>query len=217
MKSFFVFLLVVAVAGTSATAWADETCSKYAQYRGAMLAQHVVCRFSLKPEMIEPMTPEWVKAWVDAHNQFRARAPGATPALPKVTWSAEMARVAAVYASQCVFEHSLNANGIDGYAYVGENLNLFSSNTTAKPIPAFASNVVTAWFNELHAFPADVRALNYSKVGHYTQIVWRNTKAIGCAVAKCPSVSPTPTSLKNNLLTVCMYGPGGNIVGQKPY
>lgn len=44
--------------------------------------------------------------------------------------------------------------------------------------------------------------------GHYTQIVWRDTKSVGCARAKC----------KNNwMFVICSYYPVGNIDGEKPY
>ena len=46
--------------------------------------------------------------------------------------------------------------------------------------------------------------------GHYTQVVWRNTTKIGCAIYTCPGFQYGST-------VVCDYGPGGNIGGQSPY
>ena len=43
--------------------------------------------------------------------------------------------------------------------------------------------------------------------GHYTQIVWKNTKKVGCAMIECNGTSTW----------VCQYDPPGNWVGQKPY
>jgi hypothetical protein len=43
--------------------------------------------------------------------------------------------------------------------------------------------------------------------GHYTQIVWRNTKSVGCAVARGKGVE----------VWVCNYDPPGNYAGQRPY
>jgi pathogenesis-related protein 1 len=43
--------------------------------------------------------------------------------------------------------------------------------------------------------------------GHYTQIVWRNTKAVGCAVGGKGARE----------VWVCDYDPPGNYVGQRPY
>ena len=46
--------------------------------------------------------------------------------------------------------------------------------------------------------------------GHYTQVVWRASVKIGCAIVDCPNVTFHSTVL-------CDYAPGGNIQGQKPY
>ncbi|BBN13809.1 hypothetical protein MPTK1_6g06560 [Marchantia polymorpha subsp. ruderalis] len=43
---------------------------------------------------------------------------------------------------------------------------------------------------------------------HYTQVVWRDTAALGCGSATCPSGA---------LFVVCSYDPPGNVVGQLPY
>ena len=44
-------------------------------------------------------------------------------------------------------------------------------------------------------------------VGHYTQIIWRNTRRVGCAFSR---------KGKQDYL-VCRYHPAGNVVGRKPY
>ena len=46
-----------------------------------------------------------------------------------------------------------------------------------------------------------------SVCGHYTQIVWRSTYEVGCAVARGGGRE----------VWVCEYSPPGNVVGQKPY
>jgi len=43
--------------------------------------------------------------------------------------------------------------------------------------------------------------------GHYTQVVWRDTKELGCAVAR----------RGNREIWVCEYAPPGNYVGERPY
>ncbi|MEO7138026.1 MAG: CAP domain-containing protein [Gemmatimonadales bacterium] len=45
--------------------------------------------------------------------------------------------------------------------------------------------------------------------GHYTQLVWRATREVGCALNSCPGPA-FPNSI------VCNYGPGGNS-GGPPY
>jgi uncharacterized protein YkwD len=45
-------------------------------------------------------------------------------------------------------------------------------------------------------------------IGNYTQVVWADTKEVGCGKAEC----------SNRLVViVCNYNPPGNIIGEKPY
>ena len=48
----------------------------------------------------------------------------------------------------------------------------------------------------------------------YTQVVWRDTQKLGCAVQRCPEFGGT---LLDFDLLVCNYSPGGNLPGQRPY
>ena len=52
--------------------------------------------------------------------------------------------------------------------------------------------------------------------GHYTQVVWRDTRQVGCASVVCNSNSPFQGHPQWRIW-VCDYAPPGNYVGQKPY
>jgi hypothetical protein len=54
-------------------------------------------------------------------------------------------------------------------------------------------------------FPKVSRSGNWQAVGHYTQMVWRTTTALGCAAA---------TGSDGLTRLVCHYAPTGNIIGQ---
>jgi len=72
--------------------------------------------------------------------------------------------------------------------------------------PASPEQVVNAW-------AAESRNYDYSSnkcrgvCGHYTQVVWRDTKEVGCAVARGGGQE----------IWVCNYDPPGNWIGQRPY
>ena len=72
--------------------------------------------------------------------------------------------------------------------------------------------MVAAWTDEKRlffpgAFPNVSRSGNWADVAHYTQIIWRDTSEVGCAMAH--------SSFRE--VWVCQYSPPGNVVGQRPY
>ncbi len=56
-------------------------------------------------------------------------------------------------------------------------------------------------------FPEISRTGNWADVGHYTQVIWRDTKEVGCAVA----------TTRGNDVLVCRYWPAGNVWGARAY
>lgn len=48
---------------------------------------------------------------------------------------------------------------------------------------------------------------NRHPVGHYTQMVWRETTELGCGQSQCDGT----------LIVACNYDPPGNVIGHKPY
>ena len=145
------------------------------------------------------------EAYLTAHNAVRTQAtPTPSPALEPLTWFAQAEQVAQVWANNCRFEHN------PGRGNLGENLYASSSEST----PA---KVVQAWAAEAPSYDyAGNRCASGAVCGHYTQLVWRATKQVGCASARCTRNSPLP-GFSTWYLYVCDYAPPGNFVGQRPY
>ena len=128
------------------------------------------------------------KAILSLHNGYRAE-----HCVPALTWSAELAAAAQRWAENCWIGHDSKRG------HIGENIAWGGDRS--------ASSAVDAWYKE-------VKVYNYAKPGfasstaHFTQMVWKDTKQIGCGVAKC--------YLGTVRLWVCRYGPTGNWAGKYP-
>jgi pathogenesis-related protein 1 len=165
-------------------------------------------RGAVSPNVDQPASPPandpFAAAFVDAHNLHRAQvSPPADPPLPPVRWSEKLAAVAQAVADRCKFEHSDNE--------YGENL----SARTDRGEPAA---IVASWAGEAKDYDHKRnRCAPGAVCGHYTQVVWRKSTAIGCAVARCPGAGPFGGGVSEWFLGVCNYSPPGNFKGERPY
>lgn len=141
-------------------------------------------------------------AALDVHNRARA-AVGVAPLVWDDTLAAHAAAYARVLAETGVMRH---ADQPQGGAHEGENL--FSGTAGAYRY----DEMVALWVDERRQFvnrptPDFSTTGRWQDVAHYTQIVWRGTARVGCALA---------TGQRDDFL-VCRYAPAGNVVGQKAY
>ena len=135
----------------------------------------------------------------DAHNAVR------TPLnIPKLEWSDALGGFAQQWADYlatengCQLQHRPNS-GPWGQKY-GENIFWTSASTTM-------TEATSAWSAEAGHYD---HATNTCAgiCGHYTQMVWADTRYLGCGVAACPG---------GGEMWVCNYDPRGNHYGQAPY
>ena len=115
--------------------------------------------------------------------------------------SPELAATAQAWAQRCVFEHSSTD--------LGENL-------SARTDQADPAQIVAAWAAEAQHYDYKRNRCESGQIcGHYTQVVWRGTQQIGCAVARCSNAGPFGGGPWFNW--VCNYDPPGNWQGERPY
>ncbi len=156
-------------------------------------------------------SPLWTAADVDgrllaAHNAERQRL-GIAP----LKWNPRLAQKAAVWAEELTtmdgLEHSDDADYDDsGGEIEGENL---WRGTKGFYTP---EQMVNLWVDERKIFvngpfPRNSTTGRWRDVGHYTQLIWRSTTEVGCAIA----------ASKDDEVLVCRYVEGGNVIGEKPY
>jgi uncharacterized protein YkwD len=144
------------------------------------------------PAFAEGPTAAEQQTMLSLHNSYRAQ-----HCVPALTWSAELAASAQKWAEKCWIGHSPRGKSArDRYS---ENIAWGGDRT--------AGSAVDAWYKEVDKY-------NYgspgfaSSTGHFTQMIWKNTKQIGCGVSSCYFGAIR--------VWVCHYTPQGNWAGQFP-
>jgi len=129
------------------------------------------------------------KDMLQQHNLYRCM-----HNVPLFTWSDAIARNAQKYADSTggKMKHSSRASrqNVGGFRSLGENL-------------AFGGTFVGGvrrWYDEIKNTNKGLVSSFSGSTGHYTQIVWKSSTAIGCGTS--------------GSLLVCQYGEAGNYQGQ---
>jgi len=117
--------------------------------------------------------------------------------LPPLVWNESLVEFARSYAQErandCKLQHSHSP---------GKGENIARSPGILSPEKA-----VEMWVAEEPNY--DYGSNTCKKVcGHYTQVVWKDTKSIGCARSNCQN---------RGTFVTCNYYPPGNVGGRKPY
>lgn len=147
-----------------------------------------------------------------AHNTVRSDL-----GLPRVAWSDELAVFAREWAQYLA---DRNGCGMLHRPSKGKNAQLYGENlywASAIRLPNGARKVqnisprqvVSSWVSERRHYDHAQKRCRWGKsCGHYIQVVWKNTRRIGCGMATCSDMSQ---------IWVCNYDPPGNYRGQAPY
>ncbi len=134
------------------------------------------------------------------HNHYRAEV-----GVPPLTWSDTLANHAQEWANYLASQGGQTLEHSQGHDE-GENLWIGTSGHFNY------ADMIGMWGDERQFFVSgtfpDVSSTgSWFDVGHYTQIVWRDTTEVGCAMA----------SAGGNDILVCRYNPVGNYIGRSVY
>lgn len=132
--------------------------------------------------------PAGMETLLESHNRKRKR-----HCAKALEWSAKLAEVAQGWADAlqkrgCPLEHNKTE--------YGENL----ASGTASIMTA--ERAVDIWYEENALYEYGPNEPS-SETGHFTQVVWRNSRRLGCGTATCG----------DKRLWVCNYDPPGNMKG----
>lgn len=134
-----------------------------------------------------------IEAILAEHNKYRAEV-----GVPPLQWSENLAASAQQWANHLAVTGTFNQ-----HSGAGENL----ANSTAGAYSV--TQLIDLWGNEKQyfkngIFPDVSTTTDWKNIGHYTQVIWRNTREVGCGLA----------SGHGNDVLVCQYNPAGNFIGQ---
>jgi len=137
-----------------------------------------------------------------SHNRERA-----TLGLRPMHWNAGLAQGAQEWAEHLArtgrFEHSPD---LPGQPLLGENI------WGGTPGAYQPEGMVGLWIEEKRhfqsgIFPAVSTTDRVGDISHYTQVVWSDTREVGCGLAEAAGEE----------ILVCRYNSPGNIRGRKPF
>lgn len=131
---------------------------------------------------------------LSTHNDWRREL-----GLKDLRWSGVLAESAQAWSDQlaeiCEMVHSTDRD-------YGENL-AWSAGRRLSP-----DRVVNLWGHEKKHYDHKTNTCAENQIcGHYTQIVWADTREVGCGHSICGGAE----------VWVCHYHPQGNIRGKRPY
>lgn len=141
----------------------------------------------------------WEQAILERHNEVRA-----LHCVPEVTWNEEAAAFAQSWAEGLCPTMTLMHSMGSGF---GENLYMSWGTGSETDLEQSAVGAVTGWYDEIEDY-------NYANpgfaqgTGHFTQVVWEGSTAVGCGIATC-NVSQWTV-----VVVSCNYSPPGNYTNQ---
>jgi len=158
--------------------------------------------------------PQKFSGILSSHNQVRAK-----HNVQALTWSNSLAQYAQQWVNNlaqtqnCEMLHRPHDSDGEFQQIHGENLFWASAIEMAdgknQQQQFTPREIVKAWAEEEHFYNYQTNECQVGQdCGHYTQMVWHESKQVGCAIAVCGDKSQ---------IWACNYHPRGNFIGERPY
>lgn len=150
-------------------------------------------------DMYNAISSSKPQAYLDAHNEFRAKM-----GVPPLQWDKKLEDYAFAYGSKraadCRLQHS--------HGPYGENLywELYEESSPEQIVKSLTDEQQNYDLSKGECKCHQERGK--CMCGHFTAIIWKSTERVGCAEVKCEA--------EQGKLVVCSYDPPGNVIGQDP-
>ncbi|XP_057655792.1 venom allergen 5.02-like [Diorhabda carinulata] len=133
----------------------------------------------------------------------------------ELTYDDDLEYLAQCSTNRCKYEHD-TCRKTEKYSSVGQNIGLHSTNADSSNRTLIIVNLVRRWYDEVTDVKReDIENFGLSdrteSIAHYTQLVWSETKQVGCGL--------TMNEEDNiyNFYLACNYGPMGNVLNGSVY
>ncbi|CAH1113371.1 unnamed protein product [Psylliodes chrysocephalus] len=159
---------------------------------------------------------------VDLHNYLRNKvATGkevigsqySATNMKALTYNMELEQIAKCWTNNCIYGHD-SCRSTNSYDWVGQNIGITWYKGVLGNYRTVINNTILAWYDEVTNFEANW-VHNYGHyenvVAHYTQVVWADTREIGCGMTFWVE------GTFFNYFFACNYGPGGNYLSEPVY
>ena len=131
---------------------------------------------------------------LNMHNRERSEVK-----VSPLTWSTSIAAESQAYANQLKSqEYVCNAQRCDMLPHGANNENL-AWGSVGYPL----SGMIQSWIDEKSRYDGGPIPNGGGPAGHYTAMVWHNTREVGCGTASGAQIE----------ILVCRYNPPGNFIG----
>ncbi|WVN85087.1 uncharacterized protein L203_100229 [Cryptococcus depauperatus CBS 7841] len=134
--------------------------------------------------------PNDKQIYLDLHNNYRAQH-GASA----LSWNDNLASYAAKVASKCKFRHSGGIYGENLAAGVGNGYDI--------------QRGFSSWIDESSQYSSI-----FPQASHFTQVVWKGSKELGCAAHVCVDGTIFSGMGQNSVFVICEYNPPGNVMNR---
>ena len=167
-----------------------------------------------KPNLTTTPAPTSVSVptneWLDEHNKHKKN----HCTEPLYTWSVELENAAKAWADGCHLKNGVPCHETDTAECPGARGSPYGENIAASgPVRDVGQAAHTPkeavhwWYSEISNYnynAPELKLANPGMNGHFTQVVWKASRLLGCAQAACRIQGVMQT------LSVCKYSPPGN-------
>ncbi|CAL1536772.1 unnamed protein product [Lymnaea stagnalis] len=140
---------------------------------------------------LEALSQSVITAFLSGHNRMRSALN-----LPDLVWNSTLVSVAKSHVVDCHYIKIEDGNFDISPRKERDNVDI-------------ANDAMTMWSWEVNNLDPKWACIYNWSCKRYSQVVWRKTKSVGCAIVHCSRYDV-------NLLK-CEYYPPGNVVGEIPY